>query len=61
MAGCLPTRSEPGGGAEEALPVEVADRVVYMDQGAIVESGHAAQVLSTPVEARTKAFLAAVL
>ena len=40
---------------------EVADRVVYMDQGAIVESGPAAQVLSTPAEARTRAFLAAVL
>jgi len=40
---------------------EVADRVVYMDQGAIVETGTAAQVLSTPAEARTRAFLAAVL
>ncbi|MCZ2496346.1 ATP-binding cassette domain-containing protein [Xylophilus sp. Kf1] len=40
---------------------EVADRVVYMDQGAIVESGPAAQLLSSPAEARTRAFLAAVL
>ncbi|QHI97497.1 ATP-binding cassette domain-containing protein [Xylophilus rhododendri] len=40
---------------------EVADRVVYMDQGAIVESGPAAALLSNPAEARTKAFLAAVL
>jgi polar amino acid transport system ATP-binding protein len=40
---------------------EVADRVVYMDHGAIVESGPAADVLGTPREARTKAFLSAVL
>ncbi|MET0219836.1 MAG: amino acid ABC transporter ATP-binding protein [Tardiphaga sp.] len=40
---------------------EVADRVVYMDQGAIVESGSAAQVLGNPREARTQAFLSAVI
>jgi polar amino acid transport system ATP-binding protein len=40
---------------------EVADRVVYMDHGLIVESGTAAEVLGTPKEARTAAFLAAVL
>jgi polar amino acid transport system ATP-binding protein len=38
---------------------EVADRVVYMDQGVIVESGSAKEVLSSPREARTRAFLAA--
>ncbi len=38
---------------------EVADRVVYMDQGVIVESGPAREVLRAPREARTKAFLAA--
>ena len=38
---------------------EVADRVVYMDQGVIVGSGPAAEVLRAPREARTKAFLAA--
>src|SRR3954451_9664308 len=38
---------------------EVADRVVYMDQGVIVESGPAKEVLRAPREARTKAFLAA--
>ncbi|UFZ07561.1 amino acid ABC transporter ATP-binding protein [Bradyrhizobium ontarionense] len=38
---------------------EVADRVVYMDQGVIVESGPAGEVLRAPREARTKAFLAA--
>jgi polar amino acid transport system ATP-binding protein len=38
---------------------EVADRVVYMDQGVIVESGPAKDVLSSPREPRTRAFLAA--
>ncbi|MGJ4964763.1 amino acid ABC transporter ATP-binding protein [Bradyrhizobium sp. HKCCYLRH3061] len=38
---------------------EVADRVVYMDQGVIVESGPAGEVLRAPREARTRAFLAA--
>jgi polar amino acid transport system ATP-binding protein len=40
---------------------EVADRVVYMDHGAIVESGRAADVLGAPREARTQAFLSAVI
>jgi polar amino acid transport system ATP-binding protein len=40
---------------------EVADRVVYMDHGGIVESGPAADVLGAPREARTQAFLSAVL
>jgi polar amino acid transport system ATP-binding protein len=40
---------------------EVADRVAYMDHGAIVESGPAADVLGAPREARTQAFLSAVL
>ncbi|RXH39377.1 MULTISPECIES: amino acid ABC transporter ATP-binding protein [Bradyrhizobium] len=40
---------------------EVADRVVYMDHGAILESGRAADVLGSPREARTQAFLAAVI
>lgn len=40
---------------------EVADRVVYMDQGAIVEQGRAADVLGAPREARTRAFLSAVI
>ena len=40
---------------------EVADRVVYMDAGMIVESGTAAEVLGSPKEARTQAFLSAVL
>ena len=40
---------------------EVADRVVFMDAGRIVESGPAAAVLSNPAQARTQAFLSAVL
>ncbi len=40
---------------------EVADRVVYMDQGAIVEQGRASEVLAAPREERTKAFLSAVI
>ncbi len=40
---------------------EVADTVVYMDAGAIVEAGPPAQVLGEPREARTKAFLSAVI
>ncbi|MGL4290808.1 MAG: amino acid ABC transporter ATP-binding protein, partial [Phreatobacter sp.] len=40
---------------------EVADRVVYMDHGAIVEQGPAKEVLGSPKEERTRAFLSAVL
>jgi polar amino acid transport system ATP-binding protein len=40
---------------------EVADTVVYMDHGVIVESGPAADVLGSPREVRTQSFLAAVI
>jgi len=40
---------------------EVADTVVYMDQGAIVESGPASEVLGAPREVRTQSFLSAVI
>jgi polar amino acid transport system ATP-binding protein len=40
---------------------EVADRVVYVDHGAIVESGAAADVLDAPREVRTQSFLSAVI
>jgi polar amino acid transport system ATP-binding protein len=40
---------------------EVADTVVYMDGGTIVEAGPPAQILGTPRETRTKAFLSAVI
>jgi polar amino acid transport system ATP-binding protein len=40
---------------------EVADRVVCVDHGAIVESGAAADVLDAPREVRTQSFLSAVI
>jgi polar amino acid transport system ATP-binding protein len=40
---------------------EVADTVVYMDQGVIVESGPASEVLGAPRELRTRSFLSAVI
>ena len=40
---------------------EVADSVIYMDRGAIVERGPPGQVLGDPREARTRAFLSAVI
>jgi polar amino acid transport system ATP-binding protein len=36
---------------------DVADTVVFMDGGVVVEQGPAAQVLSSPVHPRTRAFL----
>ena len=40
---------------------EVADSIVYMDGGSIVEQGSPAQVLGAPSEMRTRAFLSAVI
>jgi polar amino acid transport system ATP-binding protein len=40
---------------------EVANTVVYMDHGAIVEAGPAAEVLGSPRELRTRSFLSAVI
>jgi polar amino acid transport system ATP-binding protein len=40
---------------------EVADTVVFMDDGVVVESGAPAQVLGEPRHERTRAFLAKVL
>jgi len=40
---------------------EVADRVVYMDGGTIVEQGAPADILAHPREPRTQAFLSAVI
>ena len=36
---------------------EVADRVVFMDGGVVVEQGHPRQVISNPQHARTRSFL----
>jgi ABC-type polar amino acid transport system ATPase subunit len=40
---------------------EVANEVIFMDQGVIVEQGPAKQVIDTPKEERTKRFLGQVL
>jgi polar amino acid transport system ATP-binding protein len=40
---------------------EVADTVVFMDGGVVVESGRPAEVLSNPQHERTRAFLSKVL
>ena len=40
---------------------EVSDRVVFMDQGQVLECGTPAEVLTRPQHARTKEFIAAIL
>jgi len=40
---------------------EVADELVFMDDGAVVERGAPREILSNPQEVRTKAFLSKVL
>lgn len=40
---------------------EVADRVVFMDGGVVVEDGSPAQVIDNPQNDRTKAFISSVL
>ena len=40
---------------------EVADRVVFMDRGVIVEQGNAKDMLIKPQEPRTQAFISAVI
>ncbi|MFF0726637.1 amino acid ABC transporter ATP-binding protein [Streptomyces sp. NPDC004134] len=40
---------------------EVGDALVFMDDGAVVESGHPRDVLTNPQHQRTKAFLSKVL
>lgn len=46
---------------EMGFAKEVADKVVFIDKGQIVEAGSPKQVLDNPQEARTKAFLNKVL
>ena len=43
---------------EMAFARDVADRVLFMDQGQIVEAGIAAEVMANPCNSRTRAFLA---
>jgi polar amino acid transport system ATP-binding protein len=40
---------------------EVADMVVFMDGGVVVESGPPSQVIDAPQHERTRAFLSKVL
>ena len=42
---------------EMAFARDVADRVIFMDQGYIVEQGKAEEVINNPKEERTKQFL----
>jgi len=37
---------------------DAADRVIFMDHGAIVEEGRPDEIFSRPREARTRAFIA---
>ncbi len=46
---------------EMSFAREVADRVVFMDGGALVEEGPPSQVIADPRHARTRSFLARVL
>jgi len=46
---------------EMAFAREVADRVVFMDDGQIVEEGTPAQIIGNPSHERTRSFLARVL
>jgi polar amino acid transport system ATP-binding protein len=46
---------------EMSFAREVADRVVFMDDGVIVEEGDAQQVIGSPANERTRRFLARVL
>ena len=40
---------------------EVADRLIFMDEGVVVEAGTPAQVISSPQHARTKTFMSKIL
>jgi ABC-type polar amino acid transport system ATPase subunit len=46
---------------EMGFAADVGDRVVFMDDGVIVEEGPARQVIESPKEERTKRFLGLVL
>jgi polar amino acid transport system ATP-binding protein len=46
---------------EMAFAAQVADRVVVMDAGRIIEEGHPDVIFKAPAQARTRAFLRAVI
>ena len=41
-----------------AFARDVADQVIFMDEGVIVEQGSAKEVIENPQQARTRQFLA---
>ena len=43
---------------EMAFARDVADQVIFMDEGVIVEQGSAKEVIENPQQARTRQFLA---
>lgn len=46
---------------EMGFAKEVADRVVYMHEGRIVEEGTPSKLFDSPQEERTKVFLSSIL
>jgi ABC-type polar amino acid transport system ATPase subunit len=46
---------------EMAFAREVADRMIFFDQGLIVEQGTPEQIFTAPQEDRTKLFLSQIL
>ena len=44
-----------------AFARQIADRVIFMDQGSIVESGSAEEIFGSPGQARTRQFLERIL
>jgi putative lysine transport system ATP-binding protein len=46
---------------EMSFAKDVADKVVFMDQGVVVEAGHPSVLFNSPSQDRTKAFLARIV
>jgi ABC-type polar amino acid transport system ATPase subunit len=46
---------------EMSFAKDVADKVVFMDQGVVVEAAHPSVLFNSPTHERTKAFLARVV
>jgi putative lysine transport system ATP-binding protein len=46
---------------EMSFAKDVADKVVFMDQGVVVEAEHPSILFNTPKQERTKAFLARIV
>ena len=46
---------------EMSFPREVADRVIFMDDGVIVEEGDPEHIIAAPRHERTRSFLARLL